>query len=76
MLMGVVVDSVAEVLQAAAADIEDAPSFGQDVQIPYLLGLAKIKGEVKILLDIDQVMMERELTRMNLTGCQEAPRQI
>ena len=69
MLMGVVVDSVAEVLQAVAADIEDAPSFGQDVQVPYVLGLLKIKGAVKILLDIDQVMTERESTRMDSSGC-------
>jgi purine-binding chemotaxis protein CheW len=66
MLMGVVVDSVAEVLQAASSDIEDTPSFGQDVRVPYVLGLAKIKGEVKILLDIDQIMTEREWVPIDL----------
>jgi purine-binding chemotaxis protein CheW len=64
--MGVVVDSVAEVLQIAAGDIEDTPSFGQDVTVPYVMGLAKIKGKVKILLDIDQVMTTRELARLDL----------
>ena len=57
MLMGVIVDEVVEVLNVAAADIEDTPDFGQGVVIPYLLGVAKIKGKVKILLDIDQVLM-------------------
>ena len=56
MLMGVVVDGVAEVLQVAGADVEDTPSFGKEVEVPYVMGLAKIKGKVKILLDIDQVM--------------------
>ncbi len=66
MLMGVVVDGVVEVLQVADADVEDTPSFGQDVAIPYVMGLAKLKGKVKILLDIDQVMTSRELARLDL----------
>lgn len=61
MLMGTVVDGVAEVLNLATGDIEDTPDFGQGVATPYLLGLAKIKGKVKILLDIDQVMSSQEL---------------
>jgi purine-binding chemotaxis protein CheW len=60
-LMGIVVDGVAEVLNIAAADIEDPPDFGQGVEIPYLRGMAKIKGKVKILLDIDRVLTSQEL---------------
>lgn len=61
MLMGIVVDGVAEVLNLVAGEIEDTPDFGQGLATPYLLGMAKIKGKVKILLDIDQVMTSREL---------------
>jgi purine-binding chemotaxis protein CheW len=61
MLMGIVVDGVAEVLNVAAADIEDTPEFGQAVETPCLLGMAKVKGKVKILLDIDQVLKNDEL---------------
>lgn len=68
MLMGIVVDGVAEVLQVAGADVEDTPSFGKEVEIPYVMGLAKLKGKVKILLDIDQVMTARELARLDLTA--------
>jgi purine-binding chemotaxis protein CheW len=60
-LTGVVVDSVAEVLNLAAADIEDTPDFGHGVATPHLLGMAKVKGKVKILLDIDEVMNSQEL---------------
>ena len=60
-LMGIVVDGVAEVLNLAAADIEDTPDFGQGVATPYLLGMAKIKGKVKILLEIDEVLTSQEL---------------
>ena len=61
MQMGVVVDGVAEVLSLAPGDIEDTPDFGQGVVTPFLLGMAKIKNKVKILLDIDQVLSTQEL---------------
>ncbi|HWB97296.1 MAG TPA: chemotaxis protein CheW [Bryobacteraceae bacterium] len=61
MPMGIVVDEVSEVLNLAAGDIEDTPDFGQGVVTPYLCGMAKIKGKVKILLDIDQVLTSQEL---------------
>ena len=61
MLMGIVVDGVAEVLNLAHGDIEDTPDFGQGVETTYLLGMAKVKGKVKILLDIDQVLTSQEL---------------
>jgi purine-binding chemotaxis protein CheW len=61
MLMGVVVDGVAEVLNLALADIEDTPDFGDGTATPYLLGMAKVKGKVKILLEIDQVLASLDL---------------
>lgn len=61
MQMGIVVDGVAEVLNLTDGDIEDTPAFGRDVTVSYLLGMAKIKGKVKILLDIDQVLTTQEL---------------
>ena len=61
MQMGIVVDGVAEVLNLAPGDIEDTPDFGHGVVTPFLLGMAKIKGKVKILLDIDQVLTSQEL---------------
>lgn len=61
MLTGVVVDEVSEVLNMQAGDIEDTPEFGRGVATPYLLGMAKIKGKVKILLDINRVMSAQEI---------------
>lgn len=61
-LIGVVVDAVAEVLSLAASDIEDTPDFGRGIATPYLLGLAKVKGKVKILLDIGQALSHDELS--------------
>jgi purine-binding chemotaxis protein CheW len=61
MLMGIIVDGVSEVLNLTASDTEDTPDFGNGITTPYLLGMAKIKGKVKILLDIDQVLTANEL---------------
>ena len=61
LLMGIIVDGVSEVITLQAADIEDTPDFGKGVATPYLLGMAKIKGRVKILLDINVLMTSREL---------------
>jgi len=60
MLMGIVVDGVAEVLNLNAADIEDTPDFGDGAATPYLLGMAKVKGKVKILLEIDRVLTTQD----------------
>jgi purine-binding chemotaxis protein CheW len=63
-MMGVVVDSVSEVLNLAADDIEGTPDFGEGVSTPYIRGIAKSKGKVKILLDIDKVLATSELCRL------------
>jgi purine-binding chemotaxis protein CheW len=60
-MMGVIVDGVSEVLNLAPSDIEDTPDFGQEITGSYLLGLAKVKGKVKILLDIDKVLSSQDL---------------
>ena len=54
--MGLVVDGVEEVVNIAAADIEETPDFGGQVATDYIVGMAKIKGAVKTLLDIDRVL--------------------
>jgi purine-binding chemotaxis protein CheW len=59
--IGIVVDSVSEVLNIIGGDIEDAPAFGTQLNIDYILGMAKIAGGVKILLDIDKVLTENEI---------------
>jgi purine-binding chemotaxis protein CheW len=63
--IGIIVDGVSEVLNLTAGEIEDTPDFGEAVTGRYLLGMAKVKGKVKILLDIDQVLSSQELHQLN-----------
>jgi purine-binding chemotaxis protein CheW len=60
-VIGIVVDSVSEVLNIKNKDIEDTPAFGTALNTEYILGMAKIEGGVKILLDIDAVLRADEL---------------
>ncbi|MHC1726245.1 MAG: chemotaxis protein CheW [Syntrophobacteraceae bacterium] len=59
--IGMVVDSVSEVLNIKSSDIEDTPSFGMTLRTEYILGMAKTAGSVKILLEIDKVLNTDEL---------------
>lgn len=59
--VGVVVDSVSEVLNVIGGDIEPPPEFGAQIDTSYILGIAKAKGAIKILLDIDKVLASEEL---------------
>ncbi len=64
-MMGVVVDGVSEVLNLTGPEIEDTPDFGEEIAGRYLLGMAKVKGKVKILLDIDKVVSTQEIHGLN-----------
>jgi len=55
-MLGVIVDAVSEVLNIGAAEIDQTPDFGERVVTDYMLGLAKVKNTVKILLDLDCVL--------------------
>ncbi len=56
LLMGIVVDSVSEVLSIKGEDIEDMPSVGTKLNTEYILGMAKTEGGVKMLLDINRML--------------------
>ena len=54
--MGLIVDRVEEVVSLTSAEIEPTPEFGTAVDTAYLLGMAKVKDELKTLLDLDRVV--------------------
>jgi purine-binding chemotaxis protein CheW len=50
------VDAVSEVMNISAKDIEPPPDFGLSTDSDNILGMGKVKGEIKILLDADRVV--------------------
>ncbi len=63
-LIGIVVDSVSEVLNIREEEIEETPKFGSRLKHDYILGMAKKDGGVKILLNIDRVLSNEEITEI------------
>ncbi len=66
--MGILVDTVSEVLDIEGEEIEETPSFGMDVDTKFILGMAKAKGSVKILLNIEEVLTTGELSLVSGAG--------
>lgn len=60
-LIGIVVDTVSEVLNIKEDEIEETPAFGTKLDTQYILGMAKMEGGVKILLNIDKVLSSDEI---------------
>ncbi len=67
-LMGIIVDTVQEVLDIAEKDIEDAPKFGTRVDTNFIHGMGKVDGKVKILLDIERVLTSEEMVMLAKTA--------
>ncbi len=72
--IGVVVDSVNEVLEIAACDIEDTPAFGAKIRTDFIQGMGKVDNRFIILLDIKNVLSVEELSLLNsVSGASQEP---
>jgi purine-binding chemotaxis protein CheW len=67
-VMGVVVDSVSEVLNIKAENMEETPAFGTQLNTDYILGMAKKEADVMIILDIDKVITSDEMDMLGRVG--------
>lgn len=56
-LIGLIVDAVSDVLTIATDDLTDAASVGGPKETGYVEALARVKGRVKILLNIDRLLL-------------------
>ncbi len=62
--VGVMVDSVAQVLRIPRESIEPASSVFSDKQVEYLLGIVKLTDRLIILLDMDRILTNQELSSL------------
>ncbi|MHC4886638.1 MAG: chemotaxis protein CheW, partial [Planctomycetota bacterium] len=67
-LMGVIVDTVHEVVDIEDGQIEAPPQFGAKVDTAFILGMGKLEDRVTILLDIERVLSSDELVMMAEMG--------
>jgi purine-binding chemotaxis protein CheW len=59
--MGVLADSVSQVIDLSADEIEETPPFGTRVKTEYLLGMGALGKKFCLILDIDKVLSADEL---------------
>jgi len=66
--IGVMVDSVSEVLEIPAHDIEPPPSFGARIRADFIAGMGKVAGKFVIILAIHRVLSIDEITALTQIG--------
>ena len=67
-LMGLVVDTVREVLDIPMSAIEPPPEFGCSIPMDYITGIGKVKGAVVVMLDTAKVMRPVKVAESALVG--------
>ena len=59
-IIGIMVDSVAEVVDLRASDIETAPNVGNDESSKYIQGVTSRDNELLILVDLNKFLSDEE----------------
>jgi purine-binding chemotaxis protein CheW len=67
-IIGIVVDSVSDVLALSDAQISPVPDLVASIDTKYLLGLATVEQQMLILLNIEQLMTSQEMALVEATG--------
>ena len=62
--IGVVVDSVSEVLEIPKSEIEPPPAFGAKIRVDFIHGMGKVAGKFVIILNADKVLSVDELSML------------
>lgn len=64
-VVGVLVDSVAEVVELSRSAVESSPHVGNDDSSKYIQGVANHDGELLILVDINKLLSDEEWQEMS-----------
>lgn len=61
MSVGLIVDMVSEVLDIASKQIDPPPKMSKSAESRFIQGLGKVEEEVKIILDINNLLYEDDM---------------
>ena len=70
-VIGVVVDSVSDVIQLEAEQVHAAPEFGTHIDTRFICGLGTIDQRMLILLDIERLLSSQDMAL--LTEAPDSP---
>jgi len=71
--IGIIVDSVSEVLEIPPSDIEPAPRFGTNIRADFISGMGKVDDKFVILLDISRVLSVDEMSSLASVSSESMP---
>jgi purine-binding chemotaxis protein CheW len=71
-IVGVIADSVSEVIDLSEEQIEAAPGLGTNIRVDFLLGMARLDGRLALVLNPDRILSPVELQEA-LVAVAEAP---
>lgn len=60
-VMGMVVDSVSDVINLAEEQMRPTPGFGSVIDMEYIMGLGTVDERMLILIDIEKLMSSRDM---------------
>jgi len=63
-VIGILVDSVAEVVELTADEIEVAPNVGNEESSRYIQGVTSRDGELLILVDLNKFLTDEEMAEL------------
>lgn len=63
--VGLIVDSVSDVVSLPVTDIQDTPHFSDSINADCIEGTCKMEKEILIIIDVDQIFDEEELSSIN-----------
>lgn len=62
--IGLIVDEVSEVIDIAETQVDPPPKTGRGKQSAYIQGMGKVGDDVKILLNIEKLLQEKEINEL------------
>ena len=69
--IGMIVDSVSDVLEVPITSIHDTPHFSAKIDTDYIRGIGSVEEDLIIILDVDMILTTEELKHMDETGPKE-----
>jgi purine-binding chemotaxis protein CheW len=65
-LIGMIVDSVSDVIDIPVESIQDTPHFSANIDTDYIKSIGKAGENLVIILDVDKILTPEEFNRMHV----------
>ena len=66
-MLGVIIDTVLEVVNITEENLEPAPNFGMKINTSFISGMAKIESKVIALLNIEELLSTEDIEKIRTT---------